>query len=71
MRRAAEMPWPPTAGEPYRVDDALGSFTEIVMPGACTGACRVEGDRVFLVAEDEWSDDYTVRRIKRFEIISA
>lgn len=64
------MPWPPT-GEPYIVDDALGSFTEIIMPGACTNARLLDQDRTFIVADDEWSDDYTVRRIKRFEAISA
>jgi hypothetical protein len=65
------MPWPPTAGEPYRVDDALGSFTEMVMPGACANAHSLDQDRSFVVAEDEWNADYTMRRIKQFEAISA
>lgn len=71
MRRAADMPWPPTAGEPYLVGDALSSFTEIVMPGACANARALDQDRTFIVARDEWSDDYTVRRIKQFEAIST
>lgn len=70
MRRAADMPWPPTAGEPYRVDDAMGGFTEIVLPGACTNAGSLDQDRTFIVADDEWSSDYTVRHIKQFEAIS-
>lgn len=32
---------------------------------------RLDEDRSFIVAEDEWSNDYTVRHIKRFEAISA
>jgi len=71
MRQAHDMPWPPTAGEPYRIDDAMGSFTEIVMPGACAGARRISGKRRFVVAVDEWSKDFSERRIKRFEAISA
>jgi ADP-ribosylglycohydrolase len=65
------MSWPPPVGEPYSVADALGSFTELIEPGACTNARLLDQDRTFVVAEDEWSDDYTVRRIKQFEAISA
>jgi hypothetical protein len=65
------MPWPPTVGEPYIVDDALGSFTEIVMPGAYTNARSLGQDRTFVIAEDEWSDDYTMRCIKQVEALSA
>lgn len=34
MRQAADMPWPPTAGVPYRVDDAMGgSEVEVCVAG--------------------------------------
>lgn len=71
MRRAAEMQWPPTAGEPYRVEDAMGAYTEIVMPGAYAGARQIDGDRLFIVAEDEWNDEFSVRHIERFAAITA
>jgi hypothetical protein len=67
MLTCDEMPWPPTAGVPYRV----GDFTEIVEPGAADGAASCAGERTFRVAEDVWNADYSERRIVKFAAISA
>ena len=77
MREAHEIPWPPPVGEPYRVHDGLGSYTEIVLPGAMDGAQwipAVPGSaaaRGFVVARDEWDQGFAVRRIHKFKTIST
>ena len=69
-KRAIEMPWPLPVGEPYLVEDALGSWVEVIAPGAYEGAVSCDGDRQFVVAEDEWSDDGGQRRILRVRAVS-
>ncbi len=71
MKTAAEIPWPPPVEVPYRVEDGFGAFVEVVAEGAYDGAEEIEHkQRTFVVAEEEWDDEMTERRILRFAKVS-
>lgn len=70
MKRVCEMSWPPPVGEWYIVDDAFGSFEEVIMPGAFDHAGSCDGERTMVVGEDDWNEDFTSRVIRRVGAVS-
>lgn len=62
----------PVFDTPYRVGEDDMAFIETIVKGADEGARILENvERGLIVAEDEWNEDFTERRITRIQAISA
>ena len=55
---------------PYPVEDLFGTYTEVIVSGAADGAAPLDGHCCMIVAEDEWTEDNSVRTIRRISAIS-